>query len=73
MPTYEYQCLTCAKIKEIEQRITDDPYEGLSCNHCGGSLNRVISLSSFKLAGGGWAKDGYSKTGSNDARDSAEI
>jgi len=32
MPRYDYRCLECEKIFEVEQKITDDPLE--ECINC---------------------------------------
>jgi putative FmdB family regulatory protein len=58
---YDYKCDACEHVKEIEQKITDDPYINVQCPKCGKmTLNRTISLSNFILKGSGWFKDGYS-------------
>ncbi len=41
MPTYEYKCLSCGKLFEYFQKITDDPIN--ECEDCGGQLKRLIS------------------------------
>ncbi|MGE4401307.1 MAG: FmdB family zinc ribbon protein [Desulfobulbus sp.] len=58
MPVYEYECSGCKKIFEIQQRIADAPLT--VCPECGGSVRKMISMSSFRLKGGGWYSDGYS-------------
>ena len=62
MPVYEYECSGCRKIFEIQQRIADAPVS--VCPDCGGSVRKLISMSSFQLKGGGWYTDGYSGTAS---------
>jgi len=57
MPIYEYQCLQCKDIQEFWQKITEKPV--MVCPVCGGPLQKLVSLSSFKLKGGGWYADGY--------------
>lgn len=52
MPIYEYECPTCAKVKEVFiKSITSklEPY----C-FCGSKMNKLISMSSFHLKGDGW-------------------
>ena len=57
---YEYQCETCEKIFEVEQRITEDPLEDCLDEECQGRLKKLISKTSFVLKGRGWFnKDGY--------------
>jgi putative FmdB family regulatory protein len=58
MPVYEYECPTCNKIIEVQQRISDDPLS--TCPDCGGKVKKLVSMSSFQLKGGGWYSDGYS-------------
>jgi len=60
MPVYEYQCQDCGTQFEELQSISDKPLK--KCKNCGGSVQRLISQSSFSLKGGGWYKDGYSSS-----------
>ena len=65
MPIYEYKCSDCKKIFEERQRITDDNLD--ECKFCKSSnIEKIISKSSFRLKGGGWAEDGYDKDDSFD-------
>jgi len=41
MPTYTYQCHSCAYLFEKEQKITDPPLT--TCPKCGGPVKRVIT------------------------------
>ncbi len=64
MPIYEYACEKCGDEFEVEQRITDDPlakHEG-----CGGSVKRLISMTTFTLRGSGWYSDLYGLKGSKE-------
>lgn len=58
MPTYEYKCKACGNEFEYQQRISDPPKS--VCEQCGGTLEKLISRSSFLLKGSGWYKDLYS-------------
>ncbi len=58
MPIYEYECTACHNVIEAFQRMTEDPL--CTCPDCSGSLKKLVSMSSFKLKGGGWYADGYS-------------
>jgi len=62
MPIYEYECSTCDKVFEVQQRISDDPLS--TCPECGGDVKKLVSMSSFQLKGSGWYSDGYSSASS---------
>lgn len=58
MPLYEYLCRECSKHFEIRHSIMEDAHK--DCPECGKpSLERMISLSNFKLSGDGWYKTDY--------------
>lgn len=61
MPTYNYECTSkkCKNEWEEEQKITDEPL--IKCPKCKKkTAKRLISCgSTFILAGGGWAREGY--------------
>lgn len=57
MPVYEYECSSCGKVFEVQQRMADAPLT--DCLECDGRLKKVVSMSSFQLRGGGWYADGY--------------
>ncbi len=61
MPIYEYECEECNEVVEAWQSISDEPLS--TCEKCGGSLHKLISISSFQLKGGGWYADGYGSSG----------
>jgi putative FmdB family regulatory protein len=64
MPIYEYKCEDCGYEFEIQQKITEKPLE--KCTKCKkGKVSRLISATAFTLKGGGWYKDGYSKSASS--------
>ena len=53
MPIYEYQCQNCQHRFEEIQKFSDP--ELLNCPQCNKTrLQRLISLGSFHLKGGGW-------------------
>jgi len=56
MPIYEYQCQTCGEVTEKLQKFSDEPLR--TCG-CGGSLEKLISRSSFQLKGSGWYVTDY--------------
>jgi putative FmdB family regulatory protein len=57
MPVYEYECNSCGKVFEVQQRMADAPLT--DCPECDGKVKKVMSMSSFQLKGGGWYADGY--------------
>lgn len=57
MPVYEYECLSCKKVTEIWQGLSESPLN--NCPVCQGNVKKIISMSSFALKGGGWYADGY--------------
>lgn len=66
IPTYEFQCLKCRKVIELQRSIKDESSAPLCMEPgCDGQqeMEQLISKSAFSLKGSGWASDGYSKTG----------
>jgi len=65
MPIYEYECPECNTVCEKLLTIsnTTNP-KMLHCDTCKKDqlMNKCISLSTFKLVGRGWGKDGYVDT-----------
>lgn len=62
MPIYEYKCKSCGTQFESMQKISEPPIA--PCPKCGDTADRLISMTSFTLKGGGWYKDGYASSGS---------
>lgn len=60
MPLYEYQCEGCGHRVEVLQK-HDDPAP--VCETCAEDMTKQISVSSFHLAGDGWARDNYGLKG----------
>lgn len=76
MPIYEYECTNCGKITEAMQKFSDAPLS--TCPSCGGTLRKLISLSTFHLKGTGWyvtdyanKSQGYSPSKSKDTSSSS--
>lgn len=67
MPIHEFQCSKCSYVTEkIVQLNSVDEEEFTTfiepCPNCGNNtFNKIMSLSSFKLEGSGWADTGYQK------------
>ena len=61
MPIYEYACDACGHRFEQWQKITAGPVT--ECPACHASrVERLISLSSFALKGGGWYATDYGRS-----------
>jgi putative FmdB family regulatory protein len=63
MPIYEYKCKGCDLEFEVMQRFSDEPIK--KCEQCGGDVEKLISLSSFHLKGGGWYATEYGNKKNN--------
>lgn len=61
MPIYEYRCTSCQDDFEVNQKISDAPLS--ECPKCHGSLEKLISQSSFVLKGSGWYMTDYGRKG----------
>jgi putative FmdB family regulatory protein len=57
MPIYEYKCQKCGEEFEVFQGITAPAVK--SCKFCKGSVQKLMSLSSFHLKGSGWYTTDY--------------
>ena len=58
MPTYEYQCRSCAQRFEARQSITASPRT--RCPHCGKKVDRLISAGAgFLFKGSGFYSTDY--------------
>jgi putative FmdB family regulatory protein len=61
MPVYEYECGACGHRFEEWQKISDKPVK--TCPQCAqDKVERLISMTSFHLKGGGWYSDLYSSS-----------
>lgn len=63
MPLYEYLCSKCGEKFEVIQKFSDTPLTVHEA--CGGTVERLISLSGFSLKGTGWYATDYAKSGSS--------
>jgi len=67
MPIYEYACRACGHEFELMQKINEAPISSCpECNHL--QVEKLVSMSSFKLKGGGWYADGYASVKGNDGQ-----
>ncbi len=62
MPLYEYKCNECNKTFEVLQKISEEPMS--ECLYCRGSVEKLVSTSSFHLKGSGWYVTDYKNKGS---------
>ncbi len=79
MPLYEYKCDKCGDVFEVRQNFSDEPVH--VHEKCGGTVERLISRSAFRLKGSGWYATDYAgksgngspktESGSKDAPDTA--
>ena len=67
MPIYEYLCTKCGERFEVFSKTTQQ--RNMVCKKCNGTAERVISKTSFILKGGGWYKDGYTKSSANKSKE----
>ncbi len=70
VPIFQYQCSGCnettdlwhdSKICHDGKRTAIDPPINIQCPNCHSLANKIISNTSFRLKGGGWADDGHGK------------
>ena len=71
MPVYEYECPTCVKVIEVQQRMSDAPLT--TCPDCAGQVKKIVSMSSFHLKGGGWYSDGYGSKAPADSEKTEKV
>ncbi len=53
MPTYVYECKTCEKVFEVEQRMVDDALTDCDCG-AKGALRRIIQPVAIAFKGSGF-------------------
>ena len=62
MPLYDFRCEECNYTEEILTSSAGSSETVLTCPECEKeTMKRQVGLSSFRLKGGGWAKDNYEK------------
>jgi len=66
MPTYVYECASCAKTFEIEQRITESPLTDCKCGSKG-TLKRLIQPVAVAFKGAGFHINDYASSSSADS------
>ena len=74
MPLYDFECEDCGYIEEILTSSAGNAEIVLTCPDCEKeTMKRKVGLSSFQLKGGGWYKDGYTKTQKNHQKNQNNI
>ena len=64
MPTYVYECSSCQKVFEVEQRITEDPLK--NCTYCEtGAVKRLIQPTAIMFKGSGFYVNDSKSTSSS--------
>jgi putative FmdB family regulatory protein len=53
MPTYVYECAACAKVFEVEQRMSEEPLTDCSCGGAG-TVRRLIQPAGVLFKGPGF-------------------
>ena len=61
MPIYEYCCKKCNQV--FEEWLKEFDVSTMPCPHCNGEGERMISMPSFILKGGGWYATEYGGRG----------
>lgn len=69
MPIYEYRCTECGHEFEKIQKVSDRAVR--TCPVCKGRVERLISVSSFTLKGGGWYAEGYTRSSGSSGKGSS--
>ena len=64
MPTYVYECKTCQKVFEADQRISEEPLKDCSCG-AKGSLRRLIQPTAVMFKGAGFHINDYAAKSSD--------
>ena len=58
MPTYVYECSSCSKEFEVQQRITEDPLTDCNCG-ASGTVKRLIQPIAVMFKGSGFHINDY--------------
>lgn len=73
MPTYVYECKTCEKVFEVEQRMVEDALTDCDCG-AKGALRRIIQPVAIAFKGSGFYvndSSGSSATSASPAKETA--
>jgi putative FmdB family regulatory protein len=70
MPTYDYKCSDCGTVKEVFQKMSDEPLT--TCPECGGAFKRIITSVGIIFKGSGFHINDYrgNSGGAKEASDS---
>ena len=59
MPLYEYRCAKCGAFVEKIKKFSDPPL--VTCEKCGGKLQRLVSSPAIQFKGSGWYVTDYAR------------
>lgn len=65
MPTYVYECDTCSKVFEVDQRITEDPLTDCGCGD--GKVKRIMQPTAVMFKGSGFYVNDVTKSSASPA------
>jgi len=60
VPIYEYRCDDCEALFEVMQKMSDEPLR--VCEHCGGSLHKVLHPVAIHFKGSGFYTTDYGRS-----------
>ena len=64
MPLYEYRCAKCGGKFEVIQKFADAPVT--THENCGGTVERLVSVSGLHFKGSGFYVNDYARSGGKD-------
>jgi putative FmdB family regulatory protein len=70
LPLYEYRCVKCGALTEKIQKFSDPPL--MTCEKCGGRVERLVSSPAIQFKGTGWYVTDYARKSSSLPSQSAE-
>jgi len=72
MPTYVYECRTCGKVFEVDQRITEDALTDCDCG-AKGALRRLIQPVAVAFKGAGFHINDYAPKSGGSEKSEADV
>lgn len=65
MPIYEYQCLKCGHVFEVQQSFSDKPVTTCRADSCTGRVKKLFSPPAIIFKGSGFHVTDYGRKGGN--------